>query len=226
MIPLKKDKIMRHSLLILVAATSLTACGTVAQKTDVTRGLEPVNVPVVTRQDFAFDAPAPDGYLPNEQRARLDGWFQGLDLNYGDSVYVEGPSAALARSDVARLAGRYGMLVSEGGPVLAGDVPPGTVRVVVSRARASVPNCPDWSDAGKPTNYNNRTASNFGCGVNANLAMQIANPQDLIHGREGPASSDGVTGAKAVLLYRDWPLTAIVDGQQKRPLVKAETKGN
>ena len=193
---------MRHSLLILVAATSLSACGTVAQKTDVTRGLEAVNVPVVTRQDFAFDAPAPDGYLPAEQKARLDGWFQGLDLNYGDRVYVEGPSATVARGDVARLAGRYGMLVSEGGPVLAGEVLPGAVRVVVSRTRASVPNCPNWDDAGKPTNYNNRTSSNFGCGVNANLAAMVANPEDLIHGREGSGVGDVQTSAKAVGMYR------------------------
>jgi len=201
-IPLRKDKIMRHSLLILVAATSLSACGTVAQKSDVTRGLESVNVPVVTRQDFAFDAPAPDGYLPAEQQARLDGWFQGLDLSYGDRVYIEGPGAAVARGDVARLAGHYGMLVSEGGPVLAGEVPPGTVRVVVSRARASVPNCPNWDDGGKPTNYNNRNASNFGCGVNTNLAAMIANPEDLIHGREGSGVGDVQTSAKAVGLYR------------------------
>ena len=192
---------MRHSLLILAAASSLTACGTVASRADETRGVEAVNVPVVTRQDFAFDAAAPNGFLAAESAARLDGWFQGLDLNYGDSVYVEGPGAAAARAEVARVAGRYGMMVSDGGPVLAGDLAPGTVRIVVSRTRAGVPNCPNWDDT-QIVNNNNRIASNFGCGVNANLAAMVASPQDLVHGREGSGVGDAMTSAKAVGLYR------------------------
>ena len=30
----------------------------------------------------------------------------------------------------------------------------------------------------------------FGCGVNSNIAMMVANPEDLIHGREGAATGD------------------------------------
>lgn len=214
---------MRHSLLILAAASSLAGCGHVAPVTDATRGVSPVHVPVVTREDFAFDAAAPDGSLASGERARLDGWFQGLALAYGDTVYVQGMDSADARNDVARVAGRYGLLVANGGPVLASIIPEGMVRIVVSRARASVPNCPDWSVASQP-NYNNRSSSNYGCADSINLAAMVANPQDLVHGRAGPASSDGSTGAKAVLMYRDWPLTALIDGQTKRPLLNNDTK--
>ena len=56
--------------------------------------------------------------------------------------------------------------------------------MVVSRTRAEVPDCPNWSVPSQP-NYNNRTMSNFGCAVNSNLAAMVANPEDLIHGREG-----------------------------------------
>ena len=66
--------------------------------------------------------------------------------------------------------------------------------------------------------------SNFGCGVNANLAMQVANPEDLVHGREGPSAIDASTGAKAIMLYRSWPLTAVIEGQTKRPLYDVNTK--
>ena len=45
-------------------------------------------------------------------------------------------------------------------------VAPGAVRVVVSRTRASVPNCPNWRDQSRP-NWGNHTMSNYGCGVNA-----------------------------------------------------------
>jgi len=193
---------MRHTLVILAAASGLAGCGTVAPRTDAARGVEPINVPVVSRQDFAFDAAAPDGQLSEIDAARLDGWFRGMDLGYGDSVYVEGPYSSGARTDVARVASRYGLLVAEGGPVLPGTIAPGVVRVVVSRTRASVPNCPNWREPSQP-NYNNHSMSNFGCAVNGNLAMMIANPEDLVHGREGSGLSDALTSTKAVDAYRN-----------------------
>ena len=44
--------------------------------------------------------------------------------------------------------------------------------------------------------------SNFGCSVNANLAAMIANPEDLVHGREGSGVNDALTATKAVETYR------------------------
>lgn len=192
---------MRTTLLILAAATSLAGCGTVAPVSDAARGVEPINVPVVTRQDYAFDASAPDGALADVEAARVDGWFRGLDLGYGDTIYVEGPYSGAARADVARIAGRYGLLVADGGPVLPGMIAPGAVRIVVSRTRASVPNCPNWSEPASP-NYNNHSMSNLGCGVNSNLAAMVANPEDLVHGREGSGLGDTRTATKAVESYR------------------------
>ena len=193
---------MRHTLLILAAASSLAGCGTVAPRTDAARGVEPVNVPVVTHQDFAFDAAAPDGQLTDLDAARLDGWFRGMDLGYGDRIFVEGPYSSSARPDVARVAGRYGLLVAEGGPVLPGTIAPGVVRIVVSRTRASVPDCPNWREPSQP-NYNNHSMPGYGCAVNGNLAAMIANPEDLIHGREGSGLSDALTSTKAVDYYRN-----------------------
>lgn len=197
---------MRHSLLILLSTVGLAGCGHLAPKTDLARGVEPVNVPTVTRQDFAFDAAAPDGQLSEVEAARLDGWFRGMDLGYGDNVYVEGGYGNPARTDVARVTARYGLLVSEGGPVLAGAIAPGTIRIVVSRTRASVPDCPNWRDPSEP-NYNNRQLSNFGCGVNRNIAAMIANPEDLVHGREGSGLVNSLTLTKAVQAYRAAPPT-------------------
>lgn len=192
---------MRHSLLIIATASALAGCGTTTPQTDARRGIDPVHVPVVTRQDFVFDAAAPGGQLGPSEAARLDGWFQGLDLTYGDSIYVEGPAGPEARSDVARVAGRYGMMVSDGAPVVAGAMPSGGVRIVVTRARASVPGCPDWSIPSQP-NYSNRSMPNLGCGVNANIAAMVANPEDLLHGREAAAAVDVQTASKAVESYR------------------------
>jgi pilus assembly protein CpaD len=66
--------------------------------------------------------------------------------------------------------------------------------------------------------------SNYGCGVSSNLAMQVANPEDLLHGREGSSAVDASTGAKAIQMYRNWPLTGVIEGQKLRPLSDVSTK--
>ena len=149
-----------------------------------------------------FDAAAPDGSLPPGEQARLDAWFRGLDLSYGDAIFVDGAYAEAARSDVARVAGRYGMLVSHGSPVSQGIVAPGAVRVVVSRTRASVPNCPNWSVKSQH-NYRNNNMSNYGCAMNGNLAAMIADPNDLVWGREGTGYGNADTASRAIRTYRN-----------------------
>lgn len=191
---------MKQTLLILAAATSLAGC-VHTEANMPTRGVEAVNVPVVTKNIYVFDASAPDGSLSSTERARLDGWFSGMQLGYGDSIYVDGAYSDAARRDVARVAGRYGLLLSDGTPVTEGQVAPGSVRVVVSRTRATVPNCPNWSRPSEQT-LDNEMHVNFGCAVNGAYAAMIANPEDLVHGREGSGVVDASTAAKAVEVYR------------------------
>jgi pilus assembly protein CpaD len=192
---------MMHKLsFLLLASASLAGCSVHRGVDEPARGLIAVNEPVVSRQDFVFDAAAPGGSLDPTEAARLDGWFRGLELGYGDVVSVDGADSSLARADVARVAGRYGLLMSQGAPVTAGAVPPGAVRVVVSRTRASVPGCPNWSKPSNP-NYNNEQMSNFACAVNGNYAAMVANPGDLVSGRES-GSIDPATGTRAIQSYR------------------------
>lgn len=190
---------------IVLAAALLAGCGhTTYDQPD--RGIAAINVPVVERVDYVFDAAAPGGTLPPGEAARLNGWFQGLSLGYGDNIYVDGAYAEAARNEVALVAANYGMLVDPGAPVTQGGVPDGTVRVVVSRSRAVVPNCPNWSRS-REMNYANRSSPNFGCSVNANLAAMVASPQDLLHGREGTGLTDPKAGIKAVDAYHQKALT-------------------
>jgi pilus assembly protein CpaD len=193
--------------LLLIASAAIAGCSYHGEKGSFAeRGVEPVNVPVVTRADYVFDAAAPGGSLAPAEKARLDAWFRGLDLGYGDSIYVDAPYAESARYEVNEVAGNYGMMVQPGAPVTAGAVAPGSVRVIVSRTRAEVPGCPNWHDPAQP-NYNNKMMSNFGCGVNSNLAAMVANPEDLVHGREGANLGNNQTGTKAVILYKTTPPT-------------------
>ena len=166
---------MRSKFALLMLATALAGCSYKPHADLADRGVEPVNTPVVTRADYVFDAAAPGGSLAPAEKARLDAWFS------------------------------YGMMLQPGAPVTAGAVAPGSVRVIVSRTRAEVPGCPNWSQPSQP-NYNNQTMSNFGCAVNSNLAMQVANPEDLLNGRESGLGSTAA-GTKAVMLYKSAPPT-------------------
>src|SRR3546814_5953833 len=76
---------------------------------------------------------------------------------------------------------RRGLLLSRDAPVTTGAVPEGYLRVVVTRASASVPGCPNW-DSKSSLNPVNATSSNYGCATNGNLAAMVADPNDLIKG--------------------------------------------
>ncbi|HUE78341.1 MAG TPA: CpaD family pilus assembly lipoprotein [Sphingomicrobium sp.] len=192
---------MRSRIALVLLASAVAACSHTAQDLP-DRGFEATNVPVVSRSDYVMDVSAPAGMVSYGEAERLDAWFRSLDLRYGDMVYVDGGYASPARAEVERIAGQYGLFVSPGAPVTPGAFGPDTVRVVVSRTVASVPNCPNWSRPAQP-NYNNQMLPNFGCSVNSNMAAMVANPEDLIHGREGSGVVDSMTSAKAIRSYRE-----------------------
>lgn len=199
---------MRSKFLLIALGSALAGCQTAGQPDKPAMGLQAVNVPVVTSTDYVFDAAAPGGALAPGEGERLTGWFQGLGLGYGDHVYVDGGYAPAARAQVASIAGHYGMLVSAGAPVTAGTVQQGSVRVVVARRRAVVPGCPNWSQASQP-DWDNKSMSNYGCAVNSNLAAMVADPEDLVHGREGAPVTDARTASRAVEEYRTKVLTGL-----------------
>jgi pilus assembly protein CpaD len=102
---------------------------------------------VVEHNNYTLDVAGGAGGLAIPEQQRLAQWFETMDLGYGDRVAIDSAVANDAiRADVAALASRYGILLSEGTPVTSGYVDPGKVRVVVTRSRAHVPGCPDWSD--------------------------------------------------------------------------------
>jgi pilus assembly protein CpaD len=174
-----------HSKLFLLPATALTlALGACTARPE-SRGLESVHQAVVTRSDFVFDMS--DAY-GSDASQRLATWFDTVKLRYGDRVSVDDPSNNAAnRAAVAAVANRYGIVVEDTAPVTQGVIAPGSFRVVVSRATAAVPGCPDWGQPAAAANYNGETLSNFGCGFNSSLAAMVADPEDLVRGKEREA---------------------------------------
>jgi pilus assembly protein CpaD len=187
---------MRKALPLAALALVLSACGGT-----VNRGMESVHQPIVQRTDYVLDV-ATSGYgLQPGEKERLDGWFRSIGLSFGDRVAIDDPTGSgAARVDVAELLSRRGMSLGAGSPV-TGPVPDGSVRVVVSRATASVPGCPDWSRKASPELVGS-TMSNYGCASNAVLAAMVADPLDLIEGRAPGEVADTDISTRAINTYR------------------------
>ena len=208
----------------LLAASALAAgCAPVTQELAAKHNptVYSVHQPIVQRTDYVLDLASSGGALAPSEGGRLRGWFEGLQLGYGDVVSIDqggGYIDPAARAEIADIAGSYGLLMSNGAPVTAGAVQPGAVRVVVSRMRAGVPGCPDWSYAALP-GVPITTDTNYGCAVNSNIAAMVANPGDLVLGQAGSTTGDASATARAIKAYRDRPQSG-AGGQ-----VKAESPG-
>ena len=181
-------------------ALALGACGPTNMSN---RSLYSVNQPVVERSNYVLDVNTSYEGLTVSEQQRLSGWFDSMNLRYGDRVSIDDASNSLAlRDDVAAIAGRYGLMVAEGAPVTAGRTGPGQARVVITRTSAAVPGCPDWSHTDE-SNELNSTNPNYGCATNSNLAAMVANPEDLVVGQQGTGETIVTTSTKAIETYRD-----------------------
>jgi len=202
---MQTNRLFRHAGAAMLALGLLATTPAASART-VERGVEPAHQPVVQRTDFVFDVgPDGSGALGADERARLVGWFDALGLRYGDRVaFAEGPGGAARslRDGIEGVVGRYGLLIAEVAPVTAGEAPAGSVRVVVSRSTAHVPGCPAWGDRAE-ANLIGGLSDNYGCATNMNLAAMVADPQDLVEGREGALDPTNGVSARAIKTYRE-----------------------
>lgn len=185
----------------LAIAGTLTACS----GGQVNQGLTSINQPVVSRTDYVFDVPTGGAGLGPAEQGRIADWFETLDVGYGDRISIEDPDpygGGERREAVAAIAARYGLLLADRAPVTAGQIAPGTMRIIVSRTEAAVPNCPNWEGRSNG-DFAGSTMTNFGCAVNANLAAMVADPEDLVRGQQADPSSDPRTTTRAIGAYRD-----------------------
>lgn len=198
---------LRSALLALgIVLASASPAMAKKAKVPVNRSLESVNQPVVQRTDFVFDT-IPDGsnHLSRTERQRVVDWFDAIELGYGDRVSIVGDGLydnAGISTAVSDLIGQYGLLLAEGAPRTVGDSPSGSVRIVVSRSTASVPNCPNWGDKFE-ADLQGGLSSEYGCAINGNLAAMIANPEDLVQGRQTRSTLRGMVSSRAITAHRN-----------------------
>jgi pilus assembly protein CpaD len=193
----------------LALATALAGCTGTASSN---RSLESVHQPVVRNAIYQFDVAAANGDLAPSEQGRLQGWFDAMGVRYGDRVAIEDPSvygASTAQATIRQMVGRRGLLISRDAPATTGAVPAGYLRVVVTRASAHVPGCPDWASKSS-INLTNATSSNYGCASNSNLAAMVADPNDLIKGARNE-SHDPSTATRAIKTYREKPPTGAAE---------------
>lgn len=196
--PLRAARTGFGSAIALSLAFTLAGCGGVPMNAS----LDSVHQPVVENVNYTIDVMTGMGGLSLPEQRRLSGWFEAMGLRYGDRIAIDDPSASGAtREAVEALAARHGLLVNDDAPVTPGAIAPGSARVVITRAKATVPGCPDWS-AKSDFNPRNATHSNFGCAINSNLAAMVANPEHLIKGAQGGSETVVMSSTKAIDTYR------------------------
>lgn len=184
--------------MLLAPALLLASCGTGNV------GLESIHQPVVQRADYVFDVQTSGYGLASGEAQRLAGWMDTLRLRYGDRIAIDdGADGYTGRAEIAEQANRYGLLLTnDRAPITSGAVTPGTVRVIVTRMHAEVPDCPTGRNDPNP-DFVGATGTNYGCAINSNLAAMVADPVDLVRGVPGAPTSDPATGTKAIRALRD-----------------------
>lgn len=116
----------------LSLGTLLAGCGGMPKN----QQLESIHQPVVSRTNYTLDVATNPGGISLPEVRRLAGWFEALDLRYGDRITIDDPlSSGATRAAVEAVAGRFGLLVGDTAPVTPGAVNPGMARIVVTRSR-------------------------------------------------------------------------------------------
>jgi pilus assembly protein CpaD len=170
--------------IILTATLAFTLAGCVGAGANTS--VYSTNQPVVQRTNYALDVNVDSGGVSSFEKGRIAEWFDAIKLDFGDRVaidYGNGFQDGSVKAAVGDIASRYGLLMADSAPVTSGNVAAGSVRIVVTRSSASVPSCPNTSKETE-ANFNSSTSPNYGCATNSNLAAMVADPEDLVRGRE------------------------------------------
>jgi pilus assembly protein CpaD len=197
--PFRSAPKLAGAALALSLGLTLAGCGGIATNAS----LDSIHQPVVEHVNYTMDVTTGPGGLSYPEQRRLAGWLDTMNLRYGDRLSIDDPLASEdTRAAVEALAARYGILMSADAPPTPGNISAGTARIIITRAKASVPSCPDWSSH-NDFNPNNATSSNYGCAVNSNLAAMVADPEHLLRGANGGSDTTVMSASKAISSYRE-----------------------
>jgi len=211
--------------LALLSACASSGAGpetAVAPRTDSQKWEDRVHVDA--RPDEVLLALHAEG-LSAAQNQALDGLLGRWMAAEAREIVVDAPIGGPS----GEIAGRMAMaarqrLVAMGAPPAkvrvtgydAGGAPGAPLKVGFLRYTAQVPQCGGWENI--TATRNNKPYENFGCAVTANIAAQVANPEDLLDPRpETPIDS----GRRATVLdkYRKGEVTSSAKDEQSNGIV-------
>jgi pilus assembly protein CpaD len=127
-----------------------------------------------------------DGPSANQAKALTDFVVRWMQAE-GGVIQIQAPRGASPRM----ISGVYQLLTAQGASPSAvklssyepGDEPSAPIVVGFERYEAITPKCGlDWESLTKTRH--NEAFGNFGCAITANIAAQVANPEDLIRPRD------------------------------------------
>ncbi len=149
-------------------------------KVEVTQRIDSITVP------FAGNSTE----LPAASRSGLGGFLDEIGAGRDAVVVVRAPTGvkgdlgAQRRNAVLRFLKARGLRPRRRDSLLPQvEVPAEKVLVRVAQYAAKLPACPDHS-RGRLGRLSNQNSSNYGCATNHNLGAMVANPRDLVRGRE------------------------------------------
>lgn len=136
------------------------------------------------------------------EKSRLEAFIRGIRLGYADEVTVRGSTPA-RRDAIKVYLARTGIPVTihseTGNPA---ELKANTVKIMVERYVVTPPACPNWTNF-HGNEQRNLPGSNYGCSIDASLGQMIANPKDLVTGREATPSQSEVLVKHQNTYYED-----------------------
>ena len=165
-----------------------------------------------------------EGLSANQNQA-LDGLLGRWLAAEAREIVVSAPTGGTSGEVAGRMAvAARQRLIAMGAPAAsvrvmgynAAGAPAAPLKVGFKRYTAQVPKCGGWENI--TGTRNNEAYENFGCAVTANIAAQVANPEDLLSPRpESPIDS----GRRATVLdkYRKGEVTSSAKDEQSNGVV-------
>ncbi|MDH3660097.1 MAG: CpaD family pilus assembly lipoprotein [Alphaproteobacteria bacterium] len=215
---------------LALAAVALAACAPGSKSMDPTAGWLEAGSPKeleVDRAQYRHTVyfPTDRDDINGGEQDRLIAFLQAVQPKDSDNIRVEGHADAratdlynldlaarrmetvkgfLSENGIRRL-DMHASAFGERAPAVAGAGETAwrqnrRVEIVLERYLVTPPACPDWSRR-SGIDYANKPHTNFGCATATNLGLMIADPRDLVRGRDlGPA--DGIHQADGIIRYR------------------------
>jgi len=169
--------------------------------------------------DVRFD-PGKDALSPAEQK-RLAEFVANEDIGHYDEITLasgngaDAKSAGLAARRAASVAAYLRGLHLKSAPDGVLAAPVDQVTISIARYVVVTPQCPDWR---KPSEDDpgNTPSSNLGCANETNLGLMVADPRDLVVGKD-LAPSDADHSDAAVQRYRQGKYKVPHDAYEATP---------